>query len=64
MLLMQKEISNMWIYGFLYVYQTNSNCPNWVVAHLLHIKDLSGGRLHLNRFLCHQIKVDLSMAQY
>ena len=31
-----------------------TNFLDWVVAHLLQIKDLSDGRLHLDRFFCHQ----------
>ena len=51
----------MWVNGSD---STNSTCLNWAVAHLLHIKDLSGGSLHLGWFLCHEIEVNLSIAQY
>ena len=35
-------------------FNDQTNFLDCIVAHLLQIKDLSDGRLHLDRFFCHQ----------
>ena len=44
-------------------FNDQTNFLDCIVAHLLQIKDLSDGRLHLHRFLCHQtIEVNFNFA--